>query len=57
VARDAVDLPVVAMAVGGTLTTAGFLVFATNVLVVLRGHSPFALRTVLLAGLDLSPGK
>jgi len=57
VARDAFDLPVIAMAVGGTLTTVGFLVFATNMLLVLRGHSPFSLRAVLLAGLGRSAGE
>ena len=57
VARDAFDLPVVAIALGGTLTTVGFVVFTANMLLVLRGHSPFSIRVIVSAGLSRSTGE
>ncbi|MFW6435145.1 MAG: hypothetical protein ACOCY1_02085 [Halovenus sp.] len=56
VAGDLFGLPPVTQAVGGTLTTVGFVVFAANMLLVVRGHSPFSLREMFLGGLGRKTG-
>ena len=50
VATEALSLPAIIQGIGGTLLTVGFVVFTANMLLVLRSHSPFSIRTVLLAG-------
>ena len=51
VAADAVELPTVAAAAAGALATVGFALFATNMLLVVREHSPRPLRAVLVSRL------
>jgi len=51
VAADALGLPGAVTVVAGALATAGFALFATNVLLVVREHSPRPLRAVLVSRL------
>ena len=49
VAADVLELPTTVTAVAGALATLGFVLFATNMALVVREHSPHAVHEILLA--------
>ena len=52
VAADLFDLPTLVTALAGGLATLGFALFAANMLVAVREHSPHSLRGILVARLE-----